>query len=333
MFKDMVNAKRRDLRARDDNPSLGVQGPDRGEAKAKVYLWPAEFAQLLASAGVPLVWKRFFTLTTYLYAGAGEVNALTWKDVDLERGVVHLHASANRKTGDVGTTKSGTTRRIPIEPTLLPLLQAMRAESNGVGRVSPVSATDKKLSRQLERCLHLAGVDREDLFIDDASRKSMTAHDLRATGVTWAALRGDDPLKIMQRAGHKEFSTTQIYIGEAENLRAENFGTPFPPLPAGMLNPPPFESVGNRPVGRFGPQKGRQISGGAGNRILEGLRLQRCELPRKSDFRERLRDLPGGHGFDWSPRASTALEVSRANGLPTLRGACCYPARLARSLP
>ena len=142
----------------------------------------------------------------------------------------------------------------------------MHVESDGKGRVSPVSATDRKLSRQLQRCLRLAEVDRADLFIDDATRKSMTAHDLRATGVTWAALRGDDVLKIKQRAGHKLFSTTEIYIREAENLRAVNFGTPFPPLPADMLKPPPSESVGNRPVGRFGPQKHRQSSGGAGNR-------------------------------------------------------------------
>jgi hypothetical protein len=25
---------------------------------------------------------------------------------------------------------------------------------------------------------------------------------LRATGITWAAVRGDDPLRIKQRAGH-----------------------------------------------------------------------------------------------------------------------------------
>ena len=282
MFKDMVNAKRRDLRARDDNPALGVQGPDRGDAKAKVYLWPSEFEKLIASAEVPLVWKRFFTLTTYLYARAGEVNALTWSDVDLEHGVVHVHASVNRRTGEVGSTKTGVTRRVPIEASLRPLLAAMHVESSGKGRVSPVSATDKKLSRQLQRCLRLAGVDREDLFIDDATRKSMTAHDLRATGVTWAALRGDDVLKIKQRAGHKLFSTTEIYIREAENLRAVNFGTPFPPLPADMLKPPPPESVGNRPVGRFVPLKLRQNSGGAGNRTSKKPFLDGCRILQES---------------------------------------------------
>ena len=57
---------------------------------------------------------------------------------------------------------------------------------------------------------------------------------MRATGITWMAVRGDDPLRIKQRAGHRSFSTTEGYIREAENLR-EGFGIPFPPLPPDVL--------------------------------------------------------------------------------------------------
>jgi hypothetical protein len=62
----------------------------------------------------------------------------------------------------------------------------------------------------------------------------MTFHDLRATGITWCAVRGDDPLKVKQRAGHSTFSTTEGYIREAENLR-EGFGEVFPSLPPSLL--------------------------------------------------------------------------------------------------
>jgi hypothetical protein len=48
------------------------------------------------------------------------------------------------------------------------------------------------------------------------------------------AIRGDDPLKIMSRAGHVDFSTTQGYIREAEAVRA-GFGDVFPPLPPSLL--------------------------------------------------------------------------------------------------
>lgn len=44
------------------------------------------------------------------------------------------------------------------------------------------------------------------------------------------AIRGDDPLKIKQRAGHATFSTTEGYIREAEAVR-DGFGEVFPPLP------------------------------------------------------------------------------------------------------
>jgi hypothetical protein len=48
------------------------------------------------------------------------------------------------------------------------------------------------------------------------------------------AVRGDDPLKIKQRCGHTTFSTTELYIREAESVR-EGFGQVFPTLPACLL--------------------------------------------------------------------------------------------------
>ena len=75
-----------------------------------------------------------------------------------------------------------------------------------------------------------AGLTRADLFASDKTRKAMTFHDLRATGITWCAARGDEPLRIKQRAGHATFSTTEGYIREAENLGA-SFGDLFPSCP------------------------------------------------------------------------------------------------------
>jgi hypothetical protein len=68
----------------------------------------------------------------------------------------------------------------------------------------------------------------------DKSRQQITAYDLRATGITWRAVRGDDPLKIMSAAGHRSFATTQGYIREAEPLR-DGFGDVFPTLPDRLL--------------------------------------------------------------------------------------------------
>jgi hypothetical protein len=46
----------------------------------------------------------------------------------------------------------------------------------------------------------------------------------------WAIVRGDGFEKVMQRAGHEDVTTTQIYMREAENLSAA-FGEVFPALP------------------------------------------------------------------------------------------------------
>lgn len=77
----------------------------------------------------------------------------------------------------------------------------------------------------------MAGVDREELFTNDATRKWITFHDLRATGITWMAVRGDEPLRIKQRAGHSCLATTEGYIRTAEELRP-NYGQVFPPFEA-----------------------------------------------------------------------------------------------------
>jgi hypothetical protein len=62
----------------------------------------------------------------------------------------------------------------------------------------------------------------------------MTFHDLRATGITWMAIRGDEPIKIMRRAGHENITTTMGYVREAENLEYP-VGEVFPAVPSALL--------------------------------------------------------------------------------------------------
>jgi integrase len=90
--------------------------------------------------------------------------------------------------------------------------------------------SDRDMARGFRTWLERAGVTRPELHNATPTRKAITVYDLRATGITWMAIRGDEPLRIMQRAGHTSFSTTQGYIREAENVR-QGFGVPFPPLP------------------------------------------------------------------------------------------------------
>src|SRR5579859_6421853 len=235
MFRDARNAKQRDLRIREDNPCLGIAPPDRGHSKAKQYLFPSEFSRLVACSDVPIAWRRVYTLATYLFLRASELEALAWEDVDFEHEMVHVHRSLKRYTRLDKATKTGSTRRFALEPWLMPLLRAMHSETGGVGRIFASFSLDKStLSRTLRQYLAVAGVDRSELFTNDKTRKWMTFHDLRATGITWMAVQGVDPLKIKQRAGHANLSTTEKYIRVAEELRP-GFGAVFPELPKSLL--------------------------------------------------------------------------------------------------
>lgn len=60
--------------------------------------------------------------------------------------------------------------------------------------------------------------------------KHVTFYDLRATGLTWRTLRGDDARIIQRAAGHEKYATTEGYVREASIFRGR-VGVPFPPLP------------------------------------------------------------------------------------------------------
>ncbi len=232
MCKDMADAKRRDLRVRDDNPAERVHPPERGTRPAKQYLYPSEFSRLVECGAVDIAFRTLYAVAVYTYARSNELAALTWDDVDLEHGIIHITKSVDRETHQVKSTKSGTTRRIPVEPALRPVflrLHSEREQHEGkhAGRVLWMPDHEDR-AILLRQHLQTAGVERTELFTSDAHRKHITFHDLRATGITWCAVRGDDPLRIKQRAGHRAFSTTEIYIREAENLR-EGFGSVSPP--------------------------------------------------------------------------------------------------------
>ena len=234
---EACNSKVRGLRVRKDSPAAGVRGPDRGATVSKVYLYPSELLHLAACERVAHDWLEIVFVTTYLYLRAAEVRGLNCEDFDLEHRVLHLHRAID-DDGTETTLKGDEARRVQIEPTLVPLLDVLIARHEGKGRLFPNMAPDSShLAQRLRQCLQWAGVKRAELFASDATRRPVRFHDLRASGITWRAVRGDDPLKIMKAAGHKNFATTQAYIRDVEQVSAD-FGAVFPPLPPRLAGAP-----------------------------------------------------------------------------------------------
>ena len=234
MFSDACRSKTRALRVRDDNPAKDVAAPDRGVRKIKTFLYPSEFLTLVSCAAVPLAWRRLIAVAVYVYARSGELRALQIEDLDFEHGTIHIHRSESQRRNVVKGTKTGVGRRFSLEPEIVPLLRTLVGDRTK-GPVIADMPTERNVSRALRLYLTRAGLKRQELFEGGDTRKNITFHDLRATGITWLAVRGDEPLKIKSRAGHSGFATTEGYIREAEHVAA-GFGEVFPRLPEVLVD-------------------------------------------------------------------------------------------------
>ena len=131
LFSDACGAKEAELCVREDNPAIGVRGPDCGPERAGPYLFPDEFLKLVAYEGVSLNRRRIHTLAVYLYLRGGELAALEWADIHVDHGYVSVHRALNTDTGKIKSTKTGRVRKVPIEPSASP---SLGGHAGGSGR-------------------------------------------------------------------------------------------------------------------------------------------------------------------------------------------------------
>lgn len=89
---------------------------------------PEELERILAASGVRE--RAAWALCAYAGCRAGEIMALSWQDVDLERGVVRIRGSATR--GRIHAAKTAkAVRSIPVLPELHPILVEYQRISGG----------------------------------------------------------------------------------------------------------------------------------------------------------------------------------------------------------
>ena len=147
-------------------------------------------------------------------------------------------------------------RYVPIEVSLLPLLRVLRA---GAADTDPVECLPPAEDWASTVRVHLqrAKVERGSLFDDTPTQKQITLYDLRATGITWRTLRGDDARVIQRAAGHEKYATTEGYVREAEVFKGR-VGDPFPPLPPSLLSGISITKIDHesRNGGKYGVPKG-----------------------------------------------------------------------------
>ncbi len=227
---ELQRSKDPELRLRDDNPALAVQGPNHGNDKAKHWLYPRELGTLVGHTDTPLELARFAAGCVYLFARPGEVLGLEWgHSIDLKHQMVRIDRAVSERDGTLRPhTKTGDVREFEIPDVLMPMLRAMQIEQDGTGLLFN---REKKRPQYLRAALLAAGIDRHELHHSTDRSLAIRMHDLRASGITYLAMAGYSDDDIRERAGHADFNTTLLYIRRGK--RASRFvGQPFAPLPS-----------------------------------------------------------------------------------------------------
>lgn len=168
------------------NPVSLVRKPPAGKPRDRV-LTDAQRVNLLAALGRcrnPWI-KPVVTFALETAARRGEILALDWEGIDLQRG-----------TAKLSVTKAGQPRTVPLSPACISMLRGLPKSLDG--RVFPL--TVETLKQAYERAVVRAGID------------DFTFHDLRHDALTRLAKRGLSILELRAISGHTSANMLQRYV-------------------------------------------------------------------------------------------------------------------------
>ena len=145
----------------------------------------------------------------------GEVLALQRGDIDLVNGSVNVERTWNRASGgktymDKPKTRAGV-RKLAMPPNALTTLER-HLQCVGREKTAWLFPSDKgdspinpnRFGYRWNRCRAAIG------------RPELHYHDLRASGLTWAAIAGATHAELMHRGGHADVASVMIYQRAAE---------------------------------------------------------------------------------------------------------------------
>lgn len=221
------------------SPFDSVETPfvPRREARA---LSPEEARRLLAAASTGRYYAPIlFALLTGVRRG--EVAALSWDDVDLERASVTVRRSYTDLTGEMllKTTKSGRARTFSLSPRAIELLRQQRLT---LRKEELAAAPGAYKSAGLIFPDALGGPTKLHALTDAFKRAARKAkigdvsfHSLRHTSATWMLGQGSDVHSVQAVLGHSVPSTTlNIYGHAVAELQARAVATIDATLDAGF---------------------------------------------------------------------------------------------------
>ena len=144
-------------------------------------------------------WRIFCYLAVACGLWLGEITNLLWKDVDLEKGLVHVQNRQDWKT------KGKRNRTVALNERSIQMLEKLRLQT-GFRRYVLVTKDGRQWHNNIHRdfgnLVRRAGIDR------------CTPHDLRKTFCSQLAMAGLNEAVVQRLAGHANITTTLKYYTE-----------------------------------------------------------------------------------------------------------------------
>ncbi len=192
------------------NPAMGKRRRLKATRRPPVHLDSVEQIRTLLEAAGQLDRDRHFHTTdrrpiiaTLLFAGlrANELCALTWRDVDLANGRLHIGRSK---------TSAGL-REIHLLPILRDELATQKAGAAHTGPddpVFPTGAGGRRDKDNLRNRILASAVKRANELLEERAAmplpRGLTPHKLRHTFASILVATGEDPASVMAQLGHTD---------------------------------------------------------------------------------------------------------------------------------
>ena len=145
-------------------------------------------------------WFPVWAIACYTGLRNGELYALKWDKVDLNKRMMIVCLSWNDKNG-FKETKSGDDRIVEIAESLMPLMEELYRSKVNDFVLPRAEAWDKNEQARVLRN-----------FLEEIKLPRIRFHDLRASWATVMLSKGVEPIKVMSMGGWRDLKTMQIYI-------------------------------------------------------------------------------------------------------------------------
>lgn len=149
-------------------------------------------------------WHPHYAMAVLTGLRNGELYALEWQNVDLEKRLIYVKSSWTKADG-FKDTKSGDDRVVEIPNPLLKVFYDLKSKSDGTSFVLP--RLSKWDSGDQARDLRL--------FLQAVGIPVVRFHDLRASWATLLLSKGTEPSKVMCMGGWRNMQTMMIYMRKA----------------------------------------------------------------------------------------------------------------------